>query len=303
MAMYTKSNIEEKELEETRKAYMLPHNRKEIERMRTQHEWIKGSFEGLIKAPIDYEKKNQKILDSATADGSLFLSRNRASLTRFTGTWLTDAYTLFPAETELIGFDIAPELFPPHELLPPNVFLMLMDLSRDLPVEWNQQFDFVHQRFVFPGTSEQQIRDFMGRLMGCVKPGGWIQLIEPHANENVSGPDPTAFHVLHKFAQTCMKSPTPKPIILSALKEGGFTNINVESKDIVVGKFQKNPELDVRGRKCMRAAVMNMSAIGNAKMLGLSDNEWDNILDRFEADMEKYRTAVRHSIIWAQRPE
>lgn len=55
-----------------RKAYILPHNRQEIERMKNQHEWIKDSFGGLIKAPVDYERKNQKILDSATADGTKF---------------------------------------------------------------------------------------------------------------------------------------------------------------------------------------------------------------------------------------
>jgi hypothetical protein len=55
--------------ESARKAYILPNNRQEIERMKNQHEWIKGSFGGLVKAPIDYQKKNQKILDSAAADG------------------------------------------------------------------------------------------------------------------------------------------------------------------------------------------------------------------------------------------
>jgi hypothetical protein len=49
--------------------YKLGHSPQEIERMRNQHEWIKGSFGGLIKAPIDYSKPGQKILDSATADG------------------------------------------------------------------------------------------------------------------------------------------------------------------------------------------------------------------------------------------
>ncbi|KAF2280364.1 S-adenosyl-L-methionine-dependent methyltransferase [Westerdykella ornata] len=284
--MSFKSNVEENGLEETRKAYMLPHNRKEIERMKIQHEWIKGSFGGLIKAPIDYNKKKQKILDSATADG----------------TWIFDASTLFPAETEFVGFDIAPEMFPPSNMLPPNVTLSLMDLSRDLPTEWEQQFDLVHQRFVFPGIAAKQIGEFLDRLMECVKPGGWIQLVEPAANENVSGPDPTAFHVLHKFADKCMQSPDPRDTILSKLKEGGFINVNVETRDIVVGKYQSNRELDVRGRKCMRAAVMNMSAIANAKMLGIEEADWDNLLDRFEADMEKYRTAVRHFIIWAQRP-
>jgi hypothetical protein len=56
-----------------RETYMLPHCQREIERMKNQHEWIKGAFEGLIKAPVDYEKQGQRILDSATADGSLNL--------------------------------------------------------------------------------------------------------------------------------------------------------------------------------------------------------------------------------------
>lgn len=72
MVGYTAGSSANGALENARKAYMLPHNQKEIERMRNQHEWIKGSFDGLVKAPIDFEKKHQRILDSATADGDFF---------------------------------------------------------------------------------------------------------------------------------------------------------------------------------------------------------------------------------------
>lgn len=94
--------------ESARKAYILPSSRQEIERMKNQHEWIKASFGGLIKAPIDYQKKNQKILDSAAADGIAincvwYLSFAHTTL----GTWLCEVSTLFPPETELVGFDIA----------------------------------------------------------------------------------------------------------------------------------------------------------------------------------------------------
>lgn len=154
-----------------------------------------------------------------------------------------------------------PELYPPSDLLPASVELVPGDLSEDLPAEWTQYFDLVHQRFVFPGFSSQTIREFLGRLMGCVKPGGWIQLVEPIANENVSGPDPTAFTVLHRFADVCMQCPNSRDVILSKLKEGGFVNVNVLTLDIVVGKFQNNRELDVRGRKSMREAIKNMSKI------------------------------------------
>lgn len=97
-------------LEQAKKSYMLPNSQKEIERMRNQHEWIKGSFGGLIKAPIDFEKKDQKILDSATADGNFLpFIRHIATLQSdaIIGTWVFDARTLFPPETELVGFDIA----------------------------------------------------------------------------------------------------------------------------------------------------------------------------------------------------
>lgn len=80
MAVNSVPHINGDSLEEAKKAYMLPNNRQEIERMKNQHEWIKGSFGGLIKAPIDYERKHQKILDSAAADGNfhdLFLEMLR----------------------------------------------------------------------------------------------------------------------------------------------------------------------------------------------------------------------------------
>ncbi|KAK5988156.1 N-methyltransferase verN [Cladobotryum mycophilum] len=287
MAVDTVSKTSTSDLEESKKAYMLPNNYQEILRMKNQHEWIKGSFGGLIKAPIDYEKKGQKILDSAAADG----------------TWLSDASTLFVPETELVGFDIAPELFPPKEVLPANVKLVPGDLSKDLPAEWSQYFDLVHQRFVFPGFPSETIEQFLGRLTGCVKPGGWIQLIEPAANEMISGPDPTAFNVLHNLANMFMKTPNPSNMILSKLKSDGFINISVHSSDLVIGKFQENKELSVRGRRSMRDAVKNMSGMSSPQALNISQQDYDSLLERFDADTERYRTAVRHTIIWAQRPE
>ena len=107
MAVDSVCNISGNGLEEAKKAYMLPNNLQEINRMKNQHEWIKGSFGGLIKAPIDYEKKHQQILDSATADGE-FTSLCRGCFADvFLGIWLCDASTLFPPETRLVGFDIA----------------------------------------------------------------------------------------------------------------------------------------------------------------------------------------------------
>lgn len=153
-----------------------------------------------------------------------------------------------------------PELYPPADLLPPNVELVVGDLLQSLPEKWAKHFDLVHQRFVFPGFPAKAIDEFVDKLMECVKPGGWIQFVEPVANENVSGPGPSAFAILHQLANTFMKSPNPTNVILAKLESAGFINVNIETLDIVVGKYQSNKELDARGRRNMRATINNMLA-------------------------------------------
>jgi gliotoxin biosynthesis N-methyltransferase len=63
----------ENELHEAKARYYLPNSWGEIDRMRNQHEWVKGCAGGLIKAPIDYAANGFRVMDSATADGKLIL--------------------------------------------------------------------------------------------------------------------------------------------------------------------------------------------------------------------------------------
>lgn len=163
-----------------------------------------------------------------------------------------------PELNRTVNVFIRPELFGPPEILPKNIQLVTADLLGALPTEWNERFDLVHQRFVCPNFTGDVMREILGRLMACVKPGGWIQLVEPCAGENISGPGPQWFSILHKLSNLFMASAVPRDTILSILDEAGFVNINIESQDIVIGKHQSDRELDSRGRKSMRDAVTNM---------------------------------------------
>lgn len=49
--------------------YLLPYNEAEIRRLRLQHDLIQSYMGGLILAPINFEQKGLKILDSGTFDG------------------------------------------------------------------------------------------------------------------------------------------------------------------------------------------------------------------------------------------
>jgi hypothetical protein len=51
--------------------YIMPDNSEEIDRLRNQHDWVKGSTgDRLLFAPIEQNGAPVKVLDSATADGA-----------------------------------------------------------------------------------------------------------------------------------------------------------------------------------------------------------------------------------------
>jgi hypothetical protein len=59
------------DMTEAKERYILANDNAEIVRMTHQHEWMKGSAGGLIKAPINLSQRGLKVLDSATADGKV----------------------------------------------------------------------------------------------------------------------------------------------------------------------------------------------------------------------------------------
>lgn len=60
---------QDRQFEQDKPRYIIPGGSIERDRLRVQHEWIKGTAGGLIKAPLDLTARGMKILDSATADG------------------------------------------------------------------------------------------------------------------------------------------------------------------------------------------------------------------------------------------
>lgn len=102
------------DMSEAKERYILSNDWEEINRMFHQHEWVKASAGGLVKAPIDLYKGGLRVLDAATADGKMSIQSTRTSsllnllrLISVLGLWLNDARSIFPEDAELVGFDIA----------------------------------------------------------------------------------------------------------------------------------------------------------------------------------------------------
>ncbi|KAJ5954126.1 hypothetical protein N7501_008405 [Penicillium viridicatum] len=252
------------EIAEVTGRYFLPRNVEEAERMQNQHEWIKGGANGLVLAPIDLQRRGMRVLDAATADGY----------------WMQDVKADFPDDTEFLGFDNAPEGYPPLSTNPP-LKIVQQSLIEDFPADWSNAFHFVHQRFVIPLFKAEEVPLVLSNLTGCVKPGGWIQLVEMDFQTPVSEPLESckAVQTVHKLTSSVVSDP------LAATKASGK----------IVWKW--------RGARNMLSILGFFQSVAKPEMIGLTEEEWTELPKRFSEEMEKYKFALRVYFVWGQKPE
>lgn len=143
---------------------------------------------------------------------------------------------------------ISPELFIAPELKPANLELVTQNLIEPFPAEWNNSFDFVHQRFILPLFREAEIETVVKSLAATVKPGGWIQFVEPDFSVPVSSPaDKTkSFQMIHELTRVTMADHAPGKQLAARLEKAGLVNVGVEINDMIVGRQHPNPELGER---------------------------------------------------------
>ncbi|KAI1422002.1 S-adenosyl-L-methionine-dependent methyltransferase [Xylaria sp. FL1777] len=129
-----------------------------------QHDAIREAMGGLVVCPIDLGTPGMRILDSGTGDGY----------------WLLDLITRHSAlkNAILMGTDIQDAKFP-KDSSTSSISFHVQSITKAWPTEWKRSFDFVHQRLVLGACGSFPFDEAVDNLAELVKPGGWIQLIEP----------------------------------------------------------------------------------------------------------------------------
>lgn len=199
----------------------------EVERLRAQHAIIKHAFGGLIYCPLDKSSENLRILDSATAAG-FWLNDVRSELTH-------------PDSAEMTGTDIVsyPEIAAGY---PSNIRFAKQNILESWPEDWQNSFDLVHQRLVLvvAGNFDAAVKTIQ-RLIGLVKPGGWLQLVEyamPYGPIELS--DPPSLK-LRKSIGNAFQNKGYDLTLNARLPElveaaGGLTDIQSRNVTTVIGK-------------------------------------------------------------------
>jgi SAM-dependent methyltransferase len=221
------------------------------------------------------------------------------------GVWIQEVAKLVPDTAELIGVDIETGLVPRAPSLPPNLQFQRQSVL-DLPQEWTNKFDVVHQRLLLLGLREGEWRTALSEIYRVLKPGGWFQLFEIDEWEQ-SGPELTKFCNLFTLLSAARGIHGFWPLGAEKwqkyVAEAGFGDLQVSWHYSPMGKWageegllgQENRLSLLSGCKKPIVDAGGFGIISGAK-------EFDNLLAKVEKEFDAQKTRNRYIMICGRKP-
>ncbi|KAH8890007.1 hypothetical protein GQ53DRAFT_651429, partial [Thozetella sp. PMI_491] len=179
-------------------------------------DWMGGKR---VWAPLNVSKPGLKFLDSAMA----------------TGVWLQNLQASLPdgAANTYIGTDVSPIYFMKDP--PPGISLSVHSMNDPWLVEWHNTFDLVHQRMALPAAGHAVVKQVIANMIGLLKPGGWLQLVESD-HSIVEGPAMgDMFRLLCDVFKVMETGPDYAPQLEDWFRELGLVNVDSKIFDIPLG--------------------------------------------------------------------
>ncbi|KAI1466499.1 uncharacterized protein F4812DRAFT_434316 [Daldinia caldariorum] len=200
----------------------------------------------LFLAPIDMTRRNLKVLDSATNNGF----------------WLSQfqAYLKDPDSATLVGTDLQDRFPNPPR---PGIHLQIQDINKPWPESWKSTFDYVHQALVLFQAGPRQ-RKAVHSLAELVKPGGWIELMEPQYDTTNEDNGPAFQHFLDMVGELWAMRGTTSDFaadLEGTIKDAGFVDVKSVLLPIGIGPKHKIPEL---------ADISVESTVGGGKNISIA---------------------------------
>lgn len=153
----------------------------------------------------------------------------------------------------LIGTDISEAKFPKTKA-PTPIHLEIQSITSPWPKEWHGTFDLVQQRLVLGACGSFPFGEAIKNLAGLLKPGGWIQLIEPDQTCGVAdGPAMCQFIELVTWVIEAMGGHTRyASSIKQWLRDAGVVDVEERSIPLFLGAL--NPDRDLAERTARSTA-------------------------------------------------
>ncbi|RIB30071.1 S-adenosyl-L-methionine-dependent methyltransferase [Gigaspora rosea] len=271
-------------LDEEVSTYIFPTDWEEADRVQMCHFILKKLLDGSYAANLsDIIKPDSKILDIGCGPGH----------------WCFEVAQQFP-EAEVYGVDIVSSF--PNEIKPSNCYFQLCNVLEGLPFA-NDEFDYVFMRHMIPAFKKDQWAPLFDEIMRVLKPGGVVESVEFEWAAKSMGPVHTQF--LTQWFEMTSKARSMDFQFTSKLeqtiKDTGFQNVTCIRKAVPLGKWDEKlgsvTEIWTANLAQMAAGMKSLSA----QIMGISEEEWTNLVDSILQEFDEYRTYHEHLIILATK--
>ncbi|KAK7056250.1 hypothetical protein VNI00_002802 [Paramarasmius palmivorus] len=226
------------------------------------------------------------------------------------GAWVLSLAKELPPTTKLYAVDLAPTLWPSHDV-PPNVHYTVSSVT-SLPKDWSSKFDLVNQSLLGSSLKASDWPLDVAELYRVTKPGGNLQLVD------VTGlpvypkpPEGTAARAVWEFWSGLKKKagylesvPCEVP---SMLENVGFCDVRVQIKAAPklgrrFGGEEGVEALEIAKKSlvAMKEVVLLNDGFGIVK----DEKDFDELVEKFETEPEEMvaATGLEFCFICAKKP-
>ncbi len=258
-------------------SYLFPRHPGEIDRLDIQHYAMREALGANYLAPVEAP---ERILDTGCG----------------TGQWGFEMCGEFP-DARVVGLDLVAG----KPQRPSRYSFVKGNLLEGLPFR-DDQFDFVHQRFLVAGVPLHSWPAVVADLVRTARPGGWVELVEARLELEPAGPVTERLLGLAMGMAGSLGLDTARAVADSVdglLRQAGLTAVTRHELAVPVGDW--GSRVGTLMATDIRAGFTRACEVLHARSL-LKLDEGMDLVRRLPAEFDQHRTTITCAVALGRKP-
>lgn len=219
------------------------------------------------------------------------------------GIWIRDVRQgVGNASNTWIGTDIEDSYFPVDP--PSDTSYHHQSMTEPWPVDWQGTFDLVHSRMALPGAGIHPLEEVVNNLIGLVKPGGWIQLVEMEWQVWDAGPVMQLFQKAMKQLVSIVTNRQGVDMRLrltGILERAGLTNLEHRIISVPLGAKAKKEVQELSLQSMFATASFAMDTLKKLPPIDITGEELESLPERLVEELREAGGGYKFFALWAQK--